>query len=389
MAFNDGSGGINAAVNNRLDSLTGVRFFAALFVFFFHASLTKIIGFNPYENKDVVDVFQAIFLPGGWLGVSFFFVLSGFVITWSYKESDSVGSFLRRRLVKIYPNHLVTWLLALLVAGFGNGDILTPALNLLLVHAWVPDNHVFLSVNTPSWSLCSELLFYVTFPFWMQLVVRIRRGHLWGWTLAMVAGLAVYQILIACFVPSEPQLAAYPISMKQWWIAYYLPPGRLFEFIIGMLMARILKENMWPDISLRSTFILLCVSYVVAGLVPFQWRLNLVTLLPVTLFIAALADHELKGKRLFLSSPLFVKLGEISFGLYLVHRIVMTCGIKLMAGRLFDTLTATMILTAAFLVSLLGAWALFTFVEAPAMKYWSRPAGKRVLQEAAAVAGGQ
>lgn len=67
--------------NVGLDSLTGFRFVAAALVFFFHASLTKIIGFNPYADPQIVAGFQRLFSVGGWLGVSFFFVLSGFVIT--------------------------------------------------------------------------------------------------------------------------------------------------------------------------------------------------------------------------------------------------------------------------------------------------------------------
>lgn len=60
--------------HSKLDSLTGIRFFAAAMVFMFHASLTRIIGFNPYADSGVIEVFQRTFSGGGWFGVSFFFV---------------------------------------------------------------------------------------------------------------------------------------------------------------------------------------------------------------------------------------------------------------------------------------------------------------------------
>lgn len=364
-------------MQSRLDSLTGLRFVAALFVFFFHASLTKIIGFNPYADETVVSVFQRLFSVGGWVGVSFFFVLSGFVVTWSARPGDPATAFWRRRIVKIYPNHAVTWLLALLVFS-GPVTALSAAIpNLLLIHSWIPDINIFLGMNGPSWSLCCELFFYLSFPFLFRLVERISPSKLWFWAVAMVAGLALTQIAVAHFVPGEPQIAEYPISLEQWWVAYFLPPLRLFEFVLGMLMARILKAGLWPHIPMAVASAIMLGGYIAAGLVPFQFSLNLATIAPIAILITALADRDTLGESSIFAGRTFVKLGEISFGFYMIHLIVMTAVTILLAGQHFTFFTATVIVATTLLASILAGWCLFTFVEQPAMKRWSRPAAIR------------
>lgn len=95
------------APGSRLPSLTGLRFVAAALVFLHHAIYT-----NVFADPDVVRVFHDLFINTGQMGVAFFFVLSGFVLTFAVRPGDTTRRFLRRRLVKIYPNHVVTFLLA-------------------------------------------------------------------------------------------------------------------------------------------------------------------------------------------------------------------------------------------------------------------------------------
>src|SRR5690242_14192774 len=99
---------------SRLPSLTGLRFVAALCVFAYHAWLP--IPALRLVNDDGVayGVYGKVSQAGG-LGVGFFFVLSGFVLTWSARPGDTPKSFWRRRIVKIYPNYAVAWLLAMVL----------------------------------------------------------------------------------------------------------------------------------------------------------------------------------------------------------------------------------------------------------------------------------
>ena len=95
----------------RLNSLTGARFLAAGLVFLCHIATS---GFFAPGSAPATGL-MTITKTAGTLGVSFFFVLSGFVLTWSARPSDTYGGVLRRRFVKIFPNHVLTYGLAMAV----------------------------------------------------------------------------------------------------------------------------------------------------------------------------------------------------------------------------------------------------------------------------------
>ncbi len=80
-------------------SLTGLRFIAAALVFAFHSSLTNF-PLSPFADEDVAHGYEWLFSKAGWIGVSFFFILSGFVLTWSSRGGDTLTSFWRRRLAE-------------------------------------------------------------------------------------------------------------------------------------------------------------------------------------------------------------------------------------------------------------------------------------------------
>ena len=78
-------------LTSRLPSLTGMRFFAALMVFAFHA-----IVLNPFTSEGAQTVTNTVFGGGGFTGVTFFFILSGFVLTCAVRPRDSAPRFWRR-----------------------------------------------------------------------------------------------------------------------------------------------------------------------------------------------------------------------------------------------------------------------------------------------------
>ncbi|MFD1047577.1 acyltransferase family protein, partial [Kibdelosporangium lantanae] len=125
------------------------------------------------------------------------------MLTWSQRSGDTKPRFWRRRFVKIYPNHLFTWLLALVLALWAGETVTTGRIlpSLFLVHTWAPDLNVIASINVPSWTLSCELLFYITFPWLSALVARIRTDRLWWWAGGIAAVIMLLPVLVYALVP--------------------------------------------------------------------------------------------------------------------------------------------------------------------------------------------
>lgn len=348
----------------RLLSLTGLRFWAAVAVFAFHASFEGL-----FTDEGVGAAVAGLFSKAGWSGVSFFFVLSGFVLAWSARPDDTPLRFVGRRLAKICPAHLVTALVAFALLAAAGGAVTAGEMipNLLLLHAWSPRLAVFISGNPVSWSLSCELLFYLCFPLLWRRLSRVRPSRLWWYAGAVTAAVAVVP-LIAGLLPAGP-----PVTMPdgttglwQYWFVYVLPPVRALEFVLGILLARLVREGLWRGPGPVPATALAVVGYALATQLPYLYGLVAALVVPVSLLICAFATRDAAGHPTFLAGRTMRWLGETSFAFYLVHRLVLTYGHQLLgAGRSWSTPVAVSLLFAAFAVCLLLAALLYVTVERP------------------------
>ncbi|WP_084717311.1 acyltransferase family protein [Xenorhabdus poinarii] len=273
------------------------------------------------------------------------------------------------RIFKIYPVHVVTWGIAMILGfvNFSNLDIWLP--NLFLVHSWFSQMSVFVSVNPPSWSLCSELLFYALFPLLLKPVLNIKTQHLWMSFFLSFIGLIAYQFFVDDFVPAIPKLELWPLSENQWWLSYNYPPGRLFEFIIGMILSRIAIEGLWKNASVKIAIIAAVIGYMLALYAPFQYGLNVTTIISIAVIILILTKMDLSGEKNFLSSNVMILLGEISFAFYMVHYLVLVFIKKHFIHSSLDFISSMVMLLISLMVSILLAWLIYVFVEKPVMKF--------------------
>jgi mycarose O-acyltransferase len=354
----------------RLPSLTGMRFIAAALVFFFHSVYESFFS-DPHAQS----VYAKIFGEGGWAGVGFFFVLSGFVLTWSARQTDTASKFWRRRIFKIYPNHVVTYIAAAILLTYVGGQViaLRPAIeNLFLLQSWSPHLSTEISVNPVSWSLSCEALFYLCFPYLLRVVERVRLSRLWWW----IAAITVVQLLIPSFAtavfPNTPVPVWAQSSESQFWFIYVLPPIRMLDFIVGIMLARIVINRGRLPFNLWQASVVAVGAYVLASYIPWTYALVVVWVLPAGLLIAAAARADVEGTRSPFRGRVMVFLGEISFAFYLWHRLVITYGHHwLGATRSFGTVAAIAVVLAFLGTNILLSWLLFTLVEKPMMKRFS------------------
>ena len=334
----------------RLDSLTGLRFFAAFVVLGVHFALIF------FWRSPSLRTAPKVFVQGA-VGVSFFFILSGFVLTWSHQEHDTARSFIRRRLARIGPLHVGTWLLALIiclflsqVTGVGQG-----AVALFLLAPWSPYWSTHLVLNVPAWSLGCELFFYLMFPFVFAGLRRVGAGPRRAIALACVAG----AVLVAVAVN-----AGAGETHNTYWLLYFFPPTRMLEFVLGMALALEVAEGRLPRVGLIPATFIAGVAYIAAGQAPTPYQPVAVTVVPFALLIVAAAQADAAGRTSIYRLRPLVTLGVWSFAIYLVHWPV----IDVMSTPIHRRLSAfeTVGLGLAFLViSVVAAGILHAVIERP------------------------
>lgn len=152
-------------MSKRIDAIQSLRYLYAVLIFLHH------FNFNGTINCESL----------GPCGVSFFLVLSGFVMSFGYEEkvlseNFKTGTFLLKRLTRIYPLHimcLLIWLVLHISYIINLKHLAVTGINVLLLQSWIPVKSVYFSCNAVSWCLSDLLFFYAMFP----LLARILNGR--------------------------------------------------------------------------------------------------------------------------------------------------------------------------------------------------------------------
>ncbi|MEU6095051.1 acyltransferase [Streptomyces sp. NPDC047079] len=333
-----------------LPSLTGLRWMAALLVFGLH-----VRNFGYFSGAG--DRVMTWGFGSGATGVSFFFILSGFVLTWSARPNDRVLAFWRRRIARIYPVHLATAAIALLMActlAHQARPTLPQGLaNVLLVHSWW--RPWWQTLDPVSWSLACEAFFYAAFPLLAVLLRRLgARGS------AALAGASVLTVLILSRADAHHWLSQ-PVNS--------FPAARLPEFVLGAATARLVILDRWRGPGLEASLALAIIGYFFVPQVTAGYPATPCTLIGFALLIPAAAVADLEGLPSLWRHRRLVRLGELSFAFYMVHLLVLRAGTSLLGtSPRFGLPTALAVTAVLFAVSLGLSWVLYEAVERPARR---------------------
>lgn len=355
------------AAFSRLPSLTGLRWLAAFIVFCYHIGTLGVIHSPSSGPSGTERHWEAVFSQGD-IGVAFFFVLSGFVLTWVAKPADTRTAFWRRRVAKIYPNHVVTWAIVIGLTTLLWGDKLNKVvtlLNLALVQPWFYTSlHGFsigYSVNTVSWSLGCEAFFYLSFPFVIPLLRKLNAKQLY-WTAGILTGLTY-----AC---QHWQYYLFPHNPSaSFWFVYMFPPVRSIEFWLGVVTALLVKRGRWYGPDLWTAMALAIGVYYVNGtnwITPYLHTISFDIV--CCLLIAAAAQADLAGARSPWRWRPLVFLGEISFAFYLVHVELIQNIMRAWRPHGWHAETALLVIPCLLAGAIGLAYLLYRFVEMPFMR---------------------
>lgn len=306
----------------RLDSLTGLRWIAALCVFLTHVSVLLPV---PHTRE--------IFALGS-SGVTFFFVLSGFVLTWTHASGDRAGGFYGRRFARIWPLLVVGALLPLTLQlpdampGQSHTWVLVAISAVLLYQAWAP-NYILGGTSPVTWSLSCEAFFYALFPFLVGFTLRRSLRWLGGAAVALL--LVGWGIRIWLWEAYPPQAHPSFTGMNGLIFGTYSPIARLWEFLLGVVAGAALRRGWRSPLSVRSAAVLLAAGMLALWLLRDQtWRtgvaydvLGQVTAPLYALLVVAVAGRDLAGGTSWLRTRPMVALGEWSYAFYLLHFTVL------------------------------------------------------------------
>ncbi|BBH15909.1 LPS biosynthesis protein [Nocardioides baekrokdamisoli] len=244
----------------------------------------------------------------GFVGVLFFFVLSGYLLTWGARRG--VWDFYRRRFARIYPAFIASLIFGtgvLFVLGRQPG--ITSLLNLVLLQSWSPHQLSVNVINEPGWSLSAEAFFYALFP---AAIVWVRRGSrrtlvaasMLSWVAVAVAGYLGHWSLLDD--QTQEFLGRLPLLLGG-------------AFLVGMIAARAQHEGWAPKISLRAAVASAGALYLLCCWEPMAPSANLILLPALVAVVIAAAQADLNGARSIWRTPTMLKLGAESYCLYLFH----------------------------------------------------------------------
>lgn len=313
----------------RLDALTSLRFIAAAMIVMLHSQGAAGLYYPWLEPLPLVH------------GVSFFFVLSGFILSYVYSDLSwrDAPRFWWARIARLWPAHVASFALVMLLLAPSrlqpSDSVVTAFANLLMIHAWIPIQAFYFSFNAPSWSISTEFGFYLLFPV---LILGLRRT--WALKLALSIVLLAATLVAANRLGGTQLSAGYSLEMHG--LAYISPLARLFEFVAGMCTwllwnrtrRRLHGSVVWCTLGeLAALGLTISLMYVSAVGVPL-WRAAFGEAgvdwflvgggstigFACLIFFVAMNDGLLAR---VLKQPPLVLLGEISYSVYLVHQVLL------------------------------------------------------------------
>lgn len=303
----------------RIEQLTFTRFIAVFAVVIFHFG-TKIFPFNQ-------PAVSAIF-TSAYLGVSYLYILSGFVMIIAYQKKTATGislkSFFKNRFARVYPLYLLALIITLSYYIIDNRiySVTDLILNLLAIQAWFPG--YALSLNTPGWSVSTEIFFYLLFPFLFNFIYR--KAALKKLFIAILTLWLITQIVLNWGFHSA-FYKGFPSASHD--LLFYFPLMHLNEFLIGNITGLFFVSRMGQSKQKNDWLILLLFALSVTGVnfitgLSFHNGLFAILFAPM-IYLLSLNDGWIN--RPFIKKPLIL-LGEISYAVFILQKPLFLYGRK-------------------------------------------------------------
>lgn len=289
------------------------------------ASLLVVLLHITRGSSEILDkIFLLNFFSFGGAGVDIFFVLSGFIITYTSQKNigyaDKLPSFVKRRFVRIFPTYWIIislfLLLQIMLPSFYKTHFSLDIKNILSTYLLFP-GHIM--VNGVSWTLSYELFFYLLFC--VAFLIPNKK---------LSFGLAAISTVIIIMLP----VFGYDYKNENYWVNLITFPMNI-EFFMGILAVVII-----PHISVKTSL-----AFISVGCITFLMSIGLYNLnyyftadnfnrviffgIPSFFIITGIVKYELSNK--IKVAKVFMLLGEASYSLYLLHLPLVIAAIRILS----------------------------------------------------------
>ena len=358
----------------KIPALTSLRFFAALHVLLFHTGAMGAV-FGPTWFQRLSGI--------GYTGVSFFFVLSGFILVYTYSgRPTSAKAFWGARFARVYPAYAFALLISLPFFLWGAAHFaeigvpfmafeaahtkIAAALEIFLLQSWVPP--AALSWNAVGWSLSVEAFFYLLFPFLLTRFERLSRTQL---LCVITLCWVVSNAISGSYAVFHPDGVLHPDGYTATsWIQFvkFFPMVRLPEFLMGMATGILFLRS---SRNARLAAPLVLGGLLAVGLVAaFANRLPYIVIHTALLspaFAALVYGIALRPKWAgILEARLPVLLGDSSYSMYLIHANIVFQFFHTSKGAVRNANFTGLALCLGIVV--LFSMLIFKFIEEPARR---------------------
>ena len=360
----------HSTVRPKLRTLTTLRFFAALHVVLFHMRVIGILSGGPWWYQNFASI--------GYTGVNCFFVLSGFILVYTYAGPPlNIRRFWQARFARIYPAYVVSLLASAPFFFFAVRTLNLPffawskqhlvtacVLTVGLLQSWVPN--AALTWNSVCWSLSVEAFFYAVFPLLILCSADTKPSKLLLWIVGSSLASLSFSLLYVLLHPDGIAKINSGETTLLWKnVLSFNPLVRLPEFLVGVFAGRLFlarngNRKLATPLVMTGLAIVGTIT-VLVGKIPSPFISAGFLSMAFAAIIYGLALRPLWSR--LLEARWLVLLGDASYSLYLLHSIVIT--------RAFDRLSYLPVwlrvcgaLAAAMAASLLS----YLVVEEPARR---------------------
>lgn len=355
----------------KLYSLEGIRGLAFLMIMFAHTKLSYL----PIRGL-------------GGAGVTIFFMLNGFLMTYNYYDyDDKFGKldfkhnfrFSLKKIYRLYPLHIITMLMMVVFDFLGPHkeslikSFITIGLNTFLIDEWFPFSYSIRFANGVSWFLCTLLFANFMFPWALTYLKNKKRISL---VILLIVAIII-QILIgviSTFFPEAPLVEGQILDNRLTvWLVYYFPMTRFIDIFIGYILGVLyinssiqkIQHNLFNSIAEVITLVVLTVVVVFSNQIRLNadiihpnfnhpqiwWAYSIIFVLPTMLVVWIFAKGEGIVSK-FLENKIVLYLASISGYGFLIHYVVFQYIIKFLLH--FDNISQFVSVYMNLIVAILG-----------------------------------